>query len=198
MRFSIFCLVFLSGFWIGEVRSEAWGEAYDRLNLSDIKEANVSQKIFRFTLLKSGMDDDYSYSLYLAGEPKLLVRKYSKEEGRLYDEEYAVTVRELENLKRLEFASGFWKLPTYVDRKGFDGALWVLEGVRADGVYNRTERWSPLPPYYSRVRDRETGELVRSPNTPEGADVKGSDEIGLDLFCLYILLMNPKYDGLIY
>ena len=37
---------------------------------------------------------------------------------------------------------GFWKLPTQDTRTGFDGAQWVLEGVKG-GQYHVIDRWSP-------------------------------------------------------
>jgi hypothetical protein len=38
---------------------------------------------------------------------------------------------------------GFWKLPTQESRgPGFDGARWVLEGVKG-GRYHVVDRWSP-------------------------------------------------------
>lgn len=196
--FFVAILVFIAGPWLQEARSDPWHDAYSKMDLSDLRSIASGQKVIRFTLLKSGLADDYSYSVFLGDKPRLEVKRYSKKDSVFYEYVYAITEANIKNLARFEFASGFWKLPRMVDRKGFDGAMWVLEAVRSDGFYNRTDRWSPLPPYYSKVMDHDTGELVKSPSTPVEREVKYSDEVGLDMLCLYILLMNPDYDELIY
>ena len=46
-----------------------------------------------------------------------------------------------EFMRRLEEAC-YWNLPTREDDRGFDGANWILEGVKG-GRYHIVDRWSP-------------------------------------------------------
>jgi hypothetical protein len=38
--------------------------------------------------------------------------------------------------------SNYWKMPAFLDERGFDGSEWILEGVK-DGRYHVVSRWSP-------------------------------------------------------
>ena len=38
--------------------------------------------------------------------------------------------------------AGFWKIPSYEKTFGFDGAQWIIEGVK-DGKYHVVDRWTP-------------------------------------------------------
>lgn len=41
-------------------------------------------------------------------------------------------------------AAQFWNEPATVNRIGFDGSIWIVEGLRGD-AYHLVERWSPAP-----------------------------------------------------
>ncbi|WP_143518045.1 hypothetical protein [Pseudomonas sp. PIC25] len=173
----------------GEIELRSYAESQD-----------TDYKAFRFTLLRGELEDKLIYTLILRNgneKPSLTIKKYRNGKDQFVEKKIWLTERQLINLRSFERASNFWKLPTEHGVKGFDGATWTLEGV--DGpIYHRTNRWSPLPPYYSSVMDPKTHELVKSPHTPPGSDFKYSDEVGLDMFCLLIILMQPGFDDLIY
>ncbi|MCB0739049.1 MAG: hypothetical protein KDC92_16185 [Bacteroidetes bacterium] len=98
---------------------------------------------------------------------------------------------QIENVNRFLNGAQFWDLPSQDPKSlGFDGATWLLEGIKK-GKYHYTERWSPLPPYFGWVATPDGGEKRLEP--PFEQQVKHSDEIGLDFLCLYIMLMvNPE------
>lgn len=104
---------------------------------------------------------------------------------------YKLNSGQVSNLVNFEATSQFWRLPEHAGKNGLDGALWQLEGVKAN-KHHKTIRWSPLPPYYSSIMDKN-GEIVKDPATPIGSDLKQSDEVGLDMFCIIIMLTQPNF-----
>lgn len=112
------------------------------------------------------------------------------------EKRYPLKAGQIENLTQFEKFSNFWSLPEKQGKVGFDGAYWQLEGARGT-EYHKTTRWSPLPPYYSSVMDKN-GKIVKSPRTPAGSDSKYSDEVGLDMFCLLIMLTEPEFSEELY
>ncbi|MFV3412852.1 hypothetical protein ACQCLI_22855 [Pseudomonas nitroreducens] len=107
------------------------------------------------------------------------------------EKNYKLNPGQVSNLKRFEASSQFWRLPEYAGENGLDGSKWQLEGAKLN-EYHKTIRWSPLPPYYSGIMDKG-GNVVKDPNTPPGSDVKQSDEVGLDMFCILIMLTQPNF-----
>ncbi|EAA3799176.1 hypothetical protein DOQ73_23260 [Salmonella enterica subsp. enterica] len=106
----------------------------------------------------------------------------------------ALSEGQIKNILRMKAASNFFERPFRVNRGGFDGVLWRLEIIEG-GKAHSTERWSPLPPYYSKRLDKKTGRLV--PIEPEKA-IKQSDEVALDMLCILIMMSTPGFDELLY
>lgn len=104
---------------------------------------------------------------------------------------YRLNPGQVSNLVNFETSSKFWNLPEQAGKKGLDGTQWQLEGVKAN-EHHKTVRWSPLPPYYSSIMDKK-GKIVKNPATPIGSDFKQSDEVGLDMFCMLIMLTQPNF-----
>lgn len=164
------------------------------------KKDTTDYKAFRFTLSKGEKESNTTFTLIVRNgdeKPSLTIKKGKTMSNRSNEEKILLTENQINNLQTFELGSNFWKLPTEHGKTGFDGAKWILEGV--DGpIYHKTIRWSPLPPYYSFIMDPETDEFIKSPNTPPGSDYKYSDEVGLDMLCLFILMSHPKSDELLY
>ncbi|MFE1814327.1 hypothetical protein [Metapseudomonas otitidis] len=162
------------------------------------KKGITDYKAFRLTLSKGEKESDTTYTLILKNgdeKPNITIEKGRNTGNKDKKETIALTDSQIKNLQLFELGSNFWKLPTEHGKIGFDGAEWILEGI--DGpTYHKTIRWSPLPPYYSFTMDPETDEFIKSPNTPPGSDYKYSDEVGLDMLCLFIFMLNPKSDEL--
>lgn len=97
------------------------------------------------------------------------------------------------NLTRGVLMANFWERPRKNGRMGFDGVTWKMEGIEGNQE-NTTERWSPLPPYYSFMLDRSTDKLVKDPRTTPDQDAKSSDEVGLDVFSLMVIYLKPGFD----
>lgn len=175
----------------------------DLLSSTTLKEETPSSinKSFRLTLKKSHeKDDDYSFTILFNDKEQLatlITKVHNKRDDSIAQSEHALTTGQIKNILRFERASNFWKLPPEIKRNALDGAYWILEGVDG-GNYHRTSRISPLPPYYSKIMDPVTNSLIKDPNTPPERESKSSDEVGLDMFCMFIMLMHPEYDELIY
>jgi hypothetical protein len=58
------------------------------------------------------------------------------------DQTRPLTETEWDHFISLLDRSCYWQLPTKLDDMGFDGAQWILEGVR-DGRYHVVDRWTP-------------------------------------------------------
>ncbi|WP_137818656.1 hypothetical protein [Pseudomonas sp. 2FG] len=108
--------------------------------------------------------------------------------------EISLPKNQVKNILKMKSASNFFERPTEVDRIGFDGAIWKLEIIE-NGRQHHTERWSPLPPYYSKKLDSKTNKLV--PMNPEKA-LKQSDEVALDMLCILVMMSTPGFDERIY
>lgn len=163
------------------------------------KKDTIDYKAFRLTL-KGEKESNTIITLIVKNgdeKPSLTIKKGKNMSIGNGNKKIWLTENQIENLKSFELGSNFWKLPTENGKVGFDGAEWILEGI--DGpTYHKTIRWSPLPPYYSFVMDPKTDELIKSPNTPPGSDYKYSDEVGLDMLCLFILMSHPNSDELLH
>lgn len=57
-------------------------------------------------------------------------------------EQRSLSVDEVNHWLSLLEAVDFWKMSTFDEEMGVDGATWLLEGVR-DGKHHVVERWSP-------------------------------------------------------
>jgi len=55
---------------------------------------------------------------------------------------YPVSEKVWRSLRREVNEAGFWEMESCVDRRGFDGAMYVLEAL-ADDRYHVVERWEP-------------------------------------------------------
>lgn len=175
----------------------------ERLSSTSLQEETPKgiEKSFRLTLNKSPKSDsDYSFTVLIDNKNQtatLITKIHNKEENTISQSEHSLTMGQVNNVLRFERASNFWQLPASIKRNVLDGASWTLEGVDGN-KYHRTSRRSPLPPYYSKIIDPATDNLIKDPNTPPERESKPSDEVGLDMFCMLIMLMHPGYDELIY
>lgn len=162
------------------------------------KKDAIDYKAFRFTLSKGEKENNTTITLIVKNgdeKPSLTIKRGKNMSDS--DERIWLTDNQIENLQSFELGSNFWKLPTENGKVGFDGAKWILEGI--DGpTYHKTIRWSPLPPYYSFVMNPKTDEFIKSPNTPPGSDYKYSDEVGLDMLCLFIFMSHPNSNELLH
>ena len=157
-------------------------------------------KAFRFSWLRS-VDEDLIYTVILQNAedtPSVTIKRFSKERNAVtITQTLALTPGQVTNLLRAETMSNFWDLPKDAGNAGFDGATWKMEGATA-GQTHTTERWSPLPPYYSSVMDEKTHKLIKAPNTRPEDESKSSDEVGLDIFSLQVLFLKPGFDEELY
>ena len=65
------------------------------------------------------------------------------EPGRVItDKTHQLTDAEWDHFISLLDRSCYWQLQTEIDDSGFDGARWILEGVR-EGRYHVVDRWTP-------------------------------------------------------
>jgi hypothetical protein len=158
---------------------------------------------FRFSLIRSSEsgDEDLSYTVILKNAdepPSVTIKTFSKTENRVTAETTTLLTKgQVQNLSRGVLMANFWERPHRTKRLGFDGQTWKMEGI--DGSqHNITERWSPLPPYYSFVMDSSSNKLVKDPRTPPDREAKSSDEVGLDVFSLMVMYLQPGFEGPIY
>lgn len=158
-----------------------------------------STTAIRFTWKKSDGDDMvFRITRDNSGKGRLTVKKFSSEKKAiLFEENQNISKSQIENIIRLKNASSFWKRPTHLRESGFDGALWIME-VAENGRYHYTERWSPLPPYYSKILDAQTNELIIKPGTPPEEQSKHSDEVALDMLCILVMLSFSEFDEQLY
>ena len=163
--------------------------------------ASTNKEVYRFYWSRSSKSTlTYTVDLTSTDKPTLIIKKFSKKEPRnlLSRTEIKLTEIHLQNLKSFLNGAQFWTLPSEDKKAGFDGATWILEGIK-DGQYHYTERWSPLPPYFGWSGAWKDGELVmKRLNPPFEQQVKHSDEVGLDFLCLYIMLMADQEPEVIY
>jgi hypothetical protein len=99
------------------------------------------QLVYRFTWLRS-FHDPVSVTLIAmsdgTGELRLRVadlRGHLATDGRR-----SVTVEQMSSLAALIESAQFWQMPTEDQRRGLDGAEWILEGTR-DRNYHIVTRW---------------------------------------------------------
>ncbi len=160
-----------------------------------------SFQAFRFSLLRSSEDEDLSYTVILKNgdnTPSVTIKTFSKTQNRVTSEtSQSLTKGQVRNLTRGVLMANFWERPRKTTRMGFDGAIWKMEGIEGN-QQNTTERWSPLPPYYSFMLDRSTDKLVKDPRTTPDQDAKSSDEVGLDVFSLMVIYLKPGFDEELY
>ena len=175
----------------------------DSINEHPIKNlaASPNKEIYRFYWSRSSKSTlTYTVDLTSTDKPTLTIKKFSEKEPRtlLSITETKLTKIHLQNLESFLNGAQFWTLPSEEKTAGFDGATWILEGIK-DGQYHYTERWSPLPPYFGWSGAWKNGELVmKRLNPPFEQQVKHSDEVGLDFLCLYIMLMANQEPEVIY
>lgn len=131
-------------------------------------------------------------------EPEFTVKKYSATDKKLMlNETYYISDNQMYNLMNFSRAADFWNRPETFGNIGLDGAEWKLEGIN-NNEHHITTRWSPLPPYYPGVLDPKTRKVIKKPNLSFEEQAKHSDEVGLDMFGLLIMLMYQKFDEKIY
>ncbi len=158
-------------------------------------------KAFRFILSRSLEDEDLIYIVILNNgleQPSVTIRRFSKASGKYTKtERKSLSKTQIKNLARFEMASNFWSLPTHAGKTGFDGNTWTIEGL--DGKNRHlTSRWSPMPPYYAGKMDIKTKKIVRVTSGSPENEGKSSDEVGLDVFSLLFIFLDPNFDEMIY
>jgi hypothetical protein len=163
--------------------------------------SNTNKEVYRFYWARS-FESILTYTIDMSDSktPTVVVRKYSNENPAeiISESKSTLTATHIENLKMFLLGSQFWSLPSKNGKTGFDGATWILEGIK-DEKYHYTKRWSPLPPYFGWSGTRVDGELImKRLNPPFENQVKHSDEVGLDFLCLYIMLMTNQSPEVIY
>ena len=72
--------------------------------------------------------NDSTYTLFISGRGETIERNLYRFEAKEFEK----------RLKRCRF----WKMSTRVERRGFDGSQWILEGIK-DSEYHVVDRWSP-------------------------------------------------------
>ena len=117
--------------------------------------------------------------------------------GLSIDRTIQLSENQVTNFIRFGEASGFFGLPERIGESGLDGSLWILEGVSGQKSH-MTIRWSPLPPYYSSTWDYEKKTVAPPSETVRKKSVKSSDEVGLDVFGLLMILQSGESSELIY
>lgn len=195
-----------------QIRSEehpfARGEAkslFEKLEEPSMLELakDPSQRVYRLTWLRS-FHDPMTFRLVLAptNPPVLIVKQLKREivdetrvelRGLIRNETLVLTSNQFWTVERFLNGANFWTLPTSDPRpSGLDGAEWTLEGIE-NGRYHVTTRNDPLPPYCNQS-DLEglSEETARSIRT------KHSDEVGMDMFSLYLIFLGRSYDEAIY
>jgi len=161
-----------------------------------------SREMYRFTWERSfNPKIEYTVDLSDPKKPTLAIRKFADEDSSKDRVEKAqLNEIQTKNLNRFLLAAQFWTLPSEGESVGMDGAGWRLEGIK-DGSYHFTQRWSPLPPYFGWTtdgKDEKGNTRYKRTNPPMEAQVKHSDEVGLDMLCLYIILMADTEPEIIY
>lgn len=97
---------------------------------------STEKTIYRFTFV-SGWGgayairlekNDSSYTLYRATYIETIEKRVSRSQVKKIEKK----------LKRCQF----WEMPARSERRGFDGSLWIFEGIK-DSEYHVVDRWSP-------------------------------------------------------
>ena len=202
---------------------DAYLSHMDERPLEDYRNGN-SDEVYRFVWLRSFHDPITVRIVVSTNESAVITLKQLKRvvedhrwvgRGLCRTEQYPLTQAQFENFMSFLRGSRFWDLPSGNPRgSGLDGASWILEGMRGD-QYHLTDRWSPLPPYLNEPDETETIEpetdvapengdfiLLDDGNVeyeyPAEAYTKHQDEVGLDMLCLYLIMLGRSTDEVIY
>lgn len=174
---------------------------FNEKDLVDYKEPGGGEFLAYRLHWSRSFDDSMVFRIILKNgdkEPELTVKKYSATDRKLViTETYNISDNQMSNLMNFSRSADFWNRPETFGNIGLDGAEWKLEGV-SNNEYHVTTRWSPLPPYYSGVLDPKTRKVIKKPGLSFEEQAKHSDEVGLDMFGLLIMLTYQKFDEKIY
>lgn len=176
-------------------------EIFGEKDLVKYKKSNNSEFLaFRFIWSRS-FNDPMMFRVIIKNgnmEPEITIKKYSNQKQMLtLEKTRPLTKNQVTNLVSFARAADFWNRPEKIDGNILDGAEWKLEGA-SNNAYHRTTRWSPLPPYYPGAIDPATRKIVKKPNLRFEDQAKISDEVGLDMFGMLIMLMHEDFDEEIY
>jgi hypothetical protein len=162
---------------------------------------DAKREMYRFSWSRSFHDKIvYTVDITNPKKPTINIKKFSgeKREKLISESTASLTPTHTFNLRGFLTGAQFWTLPKHKGSGGLDGATWQLEGIK-EGGYHSTIRWSPLPPYFGWQADERNGRYeMKRLNPPFEEQVKHSDEVGLDMLCLYIMLMSNQEPEEIY
>jgi len=124
------------------------------INESSIFQDSTGLSMFRFTCLRSFEDDivirleksDNKISLYWT---KINNKTENDTGKRFYKGEKKLSEKQWKKFIDLLNEINYWNLSPQIDRLGFDGARWILEG-KMGKKYHLVDRWSPEGGDYKR------------------------------------------------
>ena len=102
----------------------------------------ANQHLYRFTMIPAfGKPLSISLQILPNGMGEIHLRS-SNHVRVILDQTRTLTAEQMYGLLAMADQVGFWQMPVESDRRGFDGAEWIIEGVH-DGQYHLVTRWSP-------------------------------------------------------
>jgi hypothetical protein len=104
--------------------------------------ADPKRVTYRFVWMRSFHDQvSITMDVQPEGDGKLRLQIYRRIPGQLESRTEPLSREQVQEVVARIEASGFWHMPTESERRGLDGAEWVLEGVQ-DSQYHIVTRWN--------------------------------------------------------
>ena len=145
---------------ISKVESDTKGQKWWNNYLNKIKEPNLKteqNESYRLMIYNSMWESSKTYRIYKNSDSyKLVFKEFGGEQIERQNStltsntESVLSKEEWTEFKDLLQNTMFWSLPATIERSGFDGTSWVLEGMNPDGndctnrEYHLVSRWQPL------------------------------------------------------
>jgi hypothetical protein len=126
----------------GDFQTRWYSRALYALDQAPLWPPAANRHLYRFTFLPA-FSDPVSITLTVLpagdGEIRLCVSDHvrvTKNQTR------SLSAQQVKDVLALMDQADFWQMPVESDRRGLDGAEWIMEGVH-DGQYHLVTRWSP-------------------------------------------------------
>jgi hypothetical protein len=122
-----------------------------KINYNEPSLLNAKTETYRF-IWSSSFDTTEIYRIEeIGGHYKLTKKVFSTHQDTIGStSEFEIPKNDWNRIANNLAASDFWTYPSKIDRKGLDGATWMLEGYKPiEDVctlkhYHRISRWSPI------------------------------------------------------
>ena len=132
-----------------------WNDYLRKLDEPILKKTD--KEVYRLLIYNSMKQSSKTYRIFKNWNSyKLVYKEFGNEDSdKIADElfvnkEMELSKKEWIGFQKLLQNSEFWSLPVTIDRNGFDGTSWVLEGMNPKGnectnrKYHLITRWQPI------------------------------------------------------